>query len=169
MGTRAVIAKPDGEMGWVGRYHHWDGYPSGLGATLAEWHERLGAAELTRILIDEEKVGWSTINDADLTLPPAWEELGGSERSGPLSYSVRGETDELLITHDGDDCGTEWAYVIREDEIEVLERRYGKPGADEGHGTGLFGLGASATDSGGYWSARGVVAPGDVAGMAALD
>jgi hypothetical protein len=39
MSTRAVIARqtdPDDPGCWEGRYHHWDGYPSGLGRAL--WH-----------------------------------------------------------------------------------------------------------------------------------
>lgn len=36
MGTRSVIAKPHGD-GFMGKYCHWDGYPSGVGAAL--WAE----------------------------------------------------------------------------------------------------------------------------------
>lgn len=31
MSTRSAIARPAGD-GWEGRYHHFDGYPSGVGA-----------------------------------------------------------------------------------------------------------------------------------------
>lgn len=72
MGTRGVIAKPDGD-GWKGRYHHWDSYPSGLGLALLKGYDELGSAdELVRVLVDEETVGWSTICGADLTLPKGW-------------------------------------------------------------------------------------------------
>lgn len=72
MGTRGVIAKPDGD-GWRGRYHHWDSYPSGLGAALLRAHEDLGSTdEMVRVLIDEELVGWSTICGKDLRQPKGW-------------------------------------------------------------------------------------------------
>jgi hypothetical protein len=35
MGTRSMILKPHGDA-WVGRYVHWDGYPTGVGQELME-------------------------------------------------------------------------------------------------------------------------------------
>lgn len=74
MGTRGVIAKPDGD-GWRGRYHHWDSYPSGLGATLLGLHESHFEGDtdaMIRYLIDEEPGGWSTICGVDFSLPKGW-------------------------------------------------------------------------------------------------
>jgi hypothetical protein len=74
MGTRGIIAKPEGD-GWAGRYHHWDSYPSGLGATLIELHADHFAGDVDAMiayLIDGEPVGWSTINGADWSLPKGW-------------------------------------------------------------------------------------------------
>lgn len=59
------------------------------------------------------------------------------------------------VTSYADDMGTEWAYVLADHALFVFERRFGKPGADQGHGTGMFGMGASDTESGGYWAALG--------------
>lgn len=169
MGTRAVIAKPVGD-GWQGRYHHWDGYPTALGVTLIRWHKILGSARLIEILVDGERKGWSTINGADLTLPPTWIDGPQEEPHGPLSYSARGEEGEWLITHDSDDGGTEWAYVINDTSVVVFERRFGRDeGNDEGHGTGLFGFGASDTEAGGYWRLVGTVKSGDEDTMARLE
>ena len=63
MSTRSVIARKT-ETGFIGSYHHWDGYPSGLGSTLFElrniWYS--GDTErMLRYLIDEHPAGWSTI------------------------------------------------------------------------------------------------------------
>lgn len=169
MGTRAVIAKPAGD-GWVGRYHHWDGYPAGLGETLVAWHEKIGPERLIEILVDGEKVGWSTINGADLGLPKTWNDEELPAEHGPLSYSARGETDEWLITHDGEDGGTEWAYVITSAGVTVFERRFGRgESEDQGHGTGAFGFGASDTEHGGYWLLIGTVKSGDEEAMRQLD
>lgn len=71
MSTRSVIARKT-QTGFTGVYHHWDGYPSGLGATLFElfngqFHRDLEA--LLKYLIDDHPAGWSTINGADFTLP----------------------------------------------------------------------------------------------------
>lgn len=206
MGTRSVVAKPVGD-GFEGRYVHWDGYPSGVGASL--WKARQEhfstVEEMVTYLIDEEPVGWSALGGIDWSLPKGWHDaydrdepcadctlpmwrhyaqyypeggpndpmvngarraeliipgetmqLGHSHRSvpvitGPQSYSCRGETGEQWITSDGDDCGPEWAYVLTPHAMYVFERRFGKRGEDQGHGVGMFGMGASDTDAGGYW------------------
>lgn len=74
MSTRAIIAKPEGD-GWVGTYHHYDGYPTGLGTTLLEAHAGYFAGDvdaMTRYLIDDELVGWSDINGADWSQAKGW-------------------------------------------------------------------------------------------------
>lgn len=212
MSTRSVIAEPNGD-GFRGRYHHWDGYPSGVGQTLwGLYHGHFdGDTEAMRqYLIADEPVGWSTINGADFTLPKGWHDdhdpdgicgacgsamwqhyahyypeggaddpmVNGKRRAGlilldqivqlghsfertvvvtgPQSYSARGETSDNpegnWVYSDGDDCGTEWAYVITPRALFVFERRFGMPHDDMGHGTGMFGMGASDTVDGGYWA-----------------
>jgi hypothetical protein len=74
MGTRGCIAKPEGD-GWRGRYHHWDSYPTGLGLTLLAVHADTFHGDtdaMIAYLIDEEPVGWSTINGAEWSLPKGW-------------------------------------------------------------------------------------------------
>ena len=78
MSTRAAIARwtniANGE--WAGRYHHWDGYPCGLGATLYHLVRRrvIGDLEMTiQMLVDEHPAGWSTINGADWSKQPGYE------------------------------------------------------------------------------------------------
>lgn len=197
MSTRSVIAEPYGD-GWRGRYHHFDGYPSGVGATLWDlfhgyYLEDLDA--MTHRLITDEPVGWSNINGADMNLPNCWTDrntetcaicgrqtwehyrqyygsgygegrtapnpheivqFGHSPKPiegphGPESYSARGESDEQWITSDGDDGGTEWAYVLAKRGLWIFERRFGGFGDDQGHGTGMWGMGASDTEAGGHW------------------
>jgi len=74
MSTRAVIAEPAGD-GFRGRYHHFDGYPSGLGAEL--WwlqHARYqGDTQAMRAeLIGAHPGGWSTIIGADWSQAPGF-------------------------------------------------------------------------------------------------
>lgn len=211
MGTRSVIAEPFGD-GFRGRYHHWDGYPSGLGHQLWDLYHGHFAGDveaMTTYLITDEPVGWSTINGADFDQPKGWHDahdpqspcalcpepmwrhyaqyypsggegpmVNGARRvgllkpdevlqldhgheaievaTGPQSYSCRGETssepDGQWIHSDGDDGGTEWAYVLGARSLFIFERRFGMPQDDQGHGVGMFGLGASDTDEGGYWA-----------------
>ena len=72
MGTRGVIARPTGD-GFEGRYHHFDSYPSGLGATLWEIKQRYypeadQLEDMQAALIDEHPAGWSDISGADWSL-----------------------------------------------------------------------------------------------------
>jgi len=70
MSTRSVIARKT-QTGFSGAYHHWDGYPSGLGATLFEVRNRFYKGDTARMLnylIDANPAGWSTIN-SDWTKP----------------------------------------------------------------------------------------------------
>ena len=74
MGTRSFVGVYDDEGSWSARYCHWDGYPSGVGATLWENYKRhfqdnLGA--MVEILMSEP-VGWSSLAGCDLSLPPVW-------------------------------------------------------------------------------------------------
>jgi hypothetical protein len=67
MSTRSAIARPNGD-GFTGVYHHWDGYPSGLGRTLFRLFrdQTIGSVGHTLdFLIDKHPAGWSTINGAD--------------------------------------------------------------------------------------------------------
>lgn len=76
MSTRAVIARRNQEgAGFEGRYHHWDGYPKGLGATLWELyhgHFRKDLGTMLQVLLDDHPAGWSTINNADWNLVPGY-------------------------------------------------------------------------------------------------
>jgi hypothetical protein len=73
MSTRSVIARKT-QSGFIGVYHHWDGYPSGLGATLFEVRNgyfKGDTQKMLQFLIDEHPAGWSTIVAADFTVPAA--------------------------------------------------------------------------------------------------
>jgi len=64
MSTRSIIARQL-ENGFEGVYHHWDGYPSGLGATLYKMYHSLGAnlENLLEDVIDKHPSGWVTLNE----------------------------------------------------------------------------------------------------------
>lgn len=79
MSTRGVIARKSGD-GFVGRYHHWDSYPSGLGRTLYQWAQRMPRDRMIHLLIDEHPAGWSTIVGSNLCLVPSYVDVNNPER-----------------------------------------------------------------------------------------
>ena len=168
MGTRSVVAFPT-DGGFKGRYIHWDGYPTGVGATLLMIVQRDGVEQALRVLT-EENYGWSGLDD---DAPAEFETVTHDQRQAfvaehgryPISdpgdgdgrfrlvedygtayTTVSGQSSEdEWITDTGDDCGTEWAYVVYDDHITVLERVWN----DGNHMTGMFGLGADVGE--GIW------------------
>lgn len=134
MSTRSVIARKTA-TGFKGSYHHWDGYPSGLGATLfalynGHFHKDLPA--MLKVLIDEHK-GWSTINNADFNLEP-----GFGNQGAPQCY-CHGERHEkcgYITEKTAQGSGCEWAYVFG-DKMLVLSSYH-----SEGRKmVGMFGCG----------------------------
>ena len=74
MSTRAVIARPT-DTGFTGVYHHYDGYPDGLGTSLFTLHRdhfHGDTAAMMKALIDDHPAGWSTICEVDFTLTPGY-------------------------------------------------------------------------------------------------
>jgi hypothetical protein len=68
MSTRSVIAIPEGDS-WKGRYHHSDGYPSGVGRELFKLVNERGLKWTRKTLMAHM---WSTILSADWSLEPEW-------------------------------------------------------------------------------------------------
>ena len=139
MSTRSLIARKT-ESGWEGIYHHWDGYPDALGATLFELfngHFDQDVSTMLAFLLDEHRGGWSTINDKDFTKDP------GFDGEGPSCYchGSRSEGPYDLIVDTGEDmAGAEYCYVIdpKTSVITVLKRVY-----DDGrHAVSAFGIDA---------------------------
>lgn len=131
MSTRAVIARPSGD-GFEGRYHHFDGYPAGLGRTL--WrlarHEEGPFDNLPAMMhtLLDAHYHWSTINNADWSKSAGYYglDLDSTAPRPPACYchGERSESDPGFIKSDGDDWSTEWAYVIDADSgtFTVFER-----------------------------------------------
>jgi hypothetical protein len=152
MGTRACIARRTGTTlkgMFAGRYHHWDGYPDGLGKTLYELyngHFKRDLKAMLKYLIDDHPAGWSTINGADFTQPPGFGE-GGFKTEGPHCYCHGGRTEEeqLITELNASDCGCEYAYVfdVPKNEMLVLSSFWKKKGTKM---IGMFGFGGKAKD-----------------------
>lgn len=142
MGTRSVVAVQQGDD-FKGRYIHWDGYPSAVGESLLAIVQRDGV-ERARQVLTEENYGWSN-------LAPAGAQLGAGYDDGRfalvegygVAYTTKdGQSSESdWILGSGDDSGTEWAYILSDDELVVLERVYkDDDGASAQHATGWFGI-----------------------------
>lgn len=136
MGTRSVIARPL-DNGWEGRYSHWDGYPTNQATEIYRIVKTHGLERAIQVLI-EENCGWSQLTDKPEIGPgyddgrfKAVENFGVAyvENFG-VAYvpeSGQGSMDDW-IRNTGDSWGTEWAYVLNETHLTVLEFRYGAGG-----------------------------------------
>lgn len=153
MSTRALIARKT-EDGFEANYHHWDGYPSGLGLTLVELyqgHFERDAEAMLRFLLDEHPAGWSTINGQDFSKP------AGFGSPGPQCYchGDRSETGSLITDKSNGFMGAEWLYVIdpKVSAMFIYDRRY----ANGNRAVQFFGVDASDVAEGVHWRVRGGV------------
>ena len=111
MGTRAVIARSTGFGTYKGVYHHWDGYPSGLGAELfrlATSKKYKGKLEkLTEYVLDKHSAGWSSLMPLSETKKP--ECFCHPKRRRAADKTPNWFTEENIIGSD-----IEYVYVIDE-------------------------------------------------------
>ncbi|HEX2615722.1 MAG TPA: hypothetical protein VHL10_09525 [Nitrososphaera sp.] len=135
-----MIARTDGTR-MVGVYHHWDSYPSGVGAMLYKLyngHFQRDSKAMLDVLVDQHPAGWSSINDADFSLAPGWssflydggtgkafnrfeyerqlaayEQTEQARRPHCYCHGERREAGRLLSSFaDAANSGAEYAYVI---------------------------------------------------------
>lgn len=127
MGTRSIVGTPFGD-GVRGRYCHWDGYPSGVGAALWAIIERDGVDKALFVLT-EQHYGWSSLTAE--AMPSVATYYRGVNRFVAVPGYGIGYTTEQGQTSadqwcqsprgDGDDGGTEWGYAIGETALTVFE------------------------------------------------
>ncbi len=159
MSTRSAIARVNGD-GFKGVYHHWDGYPTGLGATLYQEAQKRPLGALLTLLIDEHPAGWSTINGADLSKPAGYLDVMAKAQAAdvpdgekpPECYCHGGRSEEAApVTHETD-SGMEWAYVFSEEAATMAVCERVEP--DGGHRVGMFGtIGEGSAN----WAVRDIV------------
>jgi hypothetical protein len=144
MSTRSVIARAT-KTGFAGVYHHWDGYPEGLGATLFaafNGHFNKDLGKMLRYLINEHPAGWSSIADADFAAPAGFQE-GGFKSAGPQCYCHGGRHEPAnRLTHkNASGCGCEWAYVFSAPSGDPTLEVYSAYHRDGNKAIGWFGCG----------------------------
>lgn len=155
MSTRGVIARATGESQFKGRYHHWDSYPTGLGATLVNLytgHFKGDLAAMLKYLIDDHPAGFSTINGANFNLPAGHRESLAErwgDKPGPKCFCHGDRHEGEQIVTEKDDVGAEWAYVFNEEEkiMHVLRMMVRNDEGEQRTVTGMFGFGVE----GQYW------------------
>ena len=132
MSTRSIIARKT-EGGFAGVYHHWDGYPVGLGQTLYRMYKQV----------------WSSINGVDWSQPIGYVTCL-EHNDAPQCFCHGDRAEEGWVADQNSECGAEFAYAFEksiEDETDLLhiyERQYG----DGSHTMEFFGM----TSSEGGWT-----------------
>jgi len=130
MSTRSMIARPltSSPTGRIeGRYHHWDGYLSGVGQTLWQLyfgHFNRDVEAMHTFLIDDHPAGWSTINGADFTKSPGY---GSPDGPQCFCHGERHEEGSKPYKCEGAQCTgkncdpvyIEWVYVLHPNGLTV--------------------------------------------------
>ena len=101
MSTRACIARMDPTGAWAGRYHHTDGYPSGLGRQLWRLLRDIfdgNTDRMLRALIDDHPAGWSSLFD---------------RQARCYCHGDRHEPAQEIKSADPVGAFIEWVYAIR--------------------------------------------------------
>lgn len=127
MGTRGVIARKT-KNGFIGRYHHWDSYPSGLGKTLWDLyhgHFNHNLKAMLEVLIDKHPAGWSTIVGKDFNLKAGFvnnittkdieKQTKRYMRPKCYCHGDRKETPFTITEKNACEVGCEWCYAFDED------------------------------------------------------
>ncbi len=117
MATRALIGRLTGWSGpypmGEGVYHHWDGYPAGLGALLFRLFREEYQGDMERMLkeiVDSHPGGWSYLAERDCYCHARGE--GAADGFGDLQWASR--------------SGCEWAYLFKAQDgrpMMVVARR----------------------------------------------
>ncbi|WP_405734888.1 hypothetical protein OG607_41340 [Streptomyces sp. NBC_01537] len=120
LATRSFIARPT-ETGYTGVYCHWDGYPSHQLPLLLAAYQYGFASDLdamTRHLVDDVPVGWSTLGTdlLDSAPEPLREELSGGEQYPSRALddivTAMGSSPPRMTVTDTSTSGLDWGYVL---------------------------------------------------------
>jgi hypothetical protein len=120
MSTRGAIVRMTSEQTFKGAYHHWDGYPTGLGKTLFgiyNGHFKKDLKSMLDYLIDQHTAGWSTINDVDFTIKP-----GFGSKGGPVCYchGDRHELGSVITEKNASGIGCEYVYAFTPESHHMM-------------------------------------------------
>jgi hypothetical protein len=129
MATRARIGIELADGTVRSSYHHWDGYPAGLGYNLVEnWNDRdklMQAIELGDASHWGDRVGEKCDFDNRDTIPEGQNVYYGRDR-GETGVKPVDFKDVDTFLNEYDVAGEEYAYVLTRDGLWVLNCRYAK-------------------------------------------
>lgn len=132
MSTRSVIARREGDSGFVGVYHHWDGYPSGLGKDLVDLCRSKFDGDVDSMLkfvIDEHGGGWSSLNAGECFCHRTDAELEESN------------SDFVVTEKNASESGCEYAYVFTKQDGKDVMHILSSYSANGSKMIGMFGMG----------------------------
>lgn len=144
MGTRSILAIPL-DNGFKGRYCHDDGYPSHMARQLHAIVRRDGV-ETARKVLTEEHNSWGGIYaDVERGRTVAAYSDAELESFAPGYGRFYDDPDDAdwWVSNDGSDDGTEWAYILNERALTILQRMH----ANDTPAVGAFGY----NDPDGFW------------------
>lgn len=145
MSTRSVIGYRINGIKWKGTFHHWDGYPSGVGVTLLELAKERGTDFIRKEIVDKHAGGWSTINANWEVEPRLVEDCPTEERDQkPPEFYETTEKSRFCSEKDlPGSGGVEYLYLItKRNTIQVYLPRYIKGKFKGDRMIGAFGAGA---------------------------
>lgn len=125
MGTRSVVAIPDGDA-WRGRYVHWDGYPTHMAQTLTDMVRRDGLSKVI-LTLTESFHGWSSLSATQVN------ETDEPDFDSDIFVSVEGYGTAYADANPDDwhtphpEAWTEWAYVLCPAGLLVVKQDHGQP------------------------------------------
>ena len=124
MSTRATIARQTEGDAFVGRYSHWDGYPSGVGIGILRALNHFGLTEGKKVLLDDHTAGWSNVASCDWTQEIGFiEGIDAPNRDRPQCYCHGDRNEEewaVDSVEDKDNVFIEWAYVFNESDDTLI-------------------------------------------------
>jgi hypothetical protein len=151
MSTRSIIGTYDNKTKgeWHGVYHHWDGYPTGVGKTLLSLFKKKGVNFIRKEIIEKHPEGWSTINRN-------WNKKPINTRKAHLSdvnddykakppehYDPKDDFSRFLSQKDEPGImGSEYLYLVHEAGVDVFYPEYIRGDFKGSRMIGAFGMGA---------------------------
>lgn len=114
MGTRSAVGVRNENGEWKGRYVHWDGYPSGVGAELLELIKRDGPQKVVQTVV-LQNYGWSTLDMNPRGVPQDDGRFKVVPGYGVAYTEVDGQSSPNDWITEEDAGWTEFVYLIHDD------------------------------------------------------
>lgn len=144
MSTRSIIGTYDNKEQdkWHGVYHHFDGYPTGVGSTLLSLLKKKGVDFIRNEIIEKHPEGWSTINENWNKKPVNGRKTGFDKIKAPTHYDPSEAREFFNQDDEPGTAGAEYLYLVHNKRIDVFCPLYIKGEFKGKRMIGAFGMGA---------------------------